>query len=266
MRWIAVLLVLVVAAVVLWLSLDGIAKRAVERGTTYATGVPTRVGDLQLGLISGELALQDMRIANPEGYEADHFLALQALDVGVHPRSLLEPVVRVPRLTIDGVQLNLERAGRRSNFNEILDNVRRLGDEPKDPQAEPQKRFIVDELRIEGVQAKAIFAPELGERGRTRVQVPAIALDAIGADSGGVTMAQLAGIVAKEVLDQVVNSGMLPGDLQEQLGSALGRVQNLEGEARQEVEKQRKQLEEEAGRAIEEQRERLLEEGRQLLP
>lgn len=260
----AVLALLVAGVIALWLSLDRIAKRAVERGATYATGVTTRVGDLRLGLFSGELALHDVRVDNPRGYEAEHIFVLRDLALGVHPRSLLDDVVRVPRLVINGVQLNLEREAGRANYSEILENVRRLGGDGQPAGAQEQKRFIIDELRIEGVQADAAFAPELGERGRTQVTVPAIALRDVGAESGGVTIAELTGILSREVMGEVARSGQLPAQFRQQLDAAVGRVQGLEGEARRGVEERGRDLEEEAGRAIEEQRRRLEEEGQRL--
>ncbi|MGE0081433.1 MAG: hypothetical protein AB7U81_09055 [Thiohalomonadaceae bacterium] len=260
----AVLALLVAGVIALWFSLDRIAKGAVERGATYATGVTTRVGDLRLGLFSGELALHDVRVDNPRGYEAAHIFVLRDLDLGVHPRSLLDDVVRVPRLVINGVHVNLEREAGRANYSEILENVRRLGSDGQPAGAQEQKRFIIDELRIEDVQADAVFAPELGERGRTQVTVPAIALRDVGAKSGGVTIAELTGILSREVMGEVARSGQLPAQFRQQLDAAVGRVQGLEGEARRGVEERRRGLEEEAGRAIEEQRRRLEEEGQRL--
>jgi hypothetical protein len=261
---IAVLLLVILAPLVLWLSLDAIAKRAIERGTTYATGEPSRLGNVRLGVFSGEVALRDLRVANPEGYQAEQFFVLDALDLAVHPRSLLDKVVRVPRLAINGAQVNIERQGTGSNAAEILDNIRRLGGGEEQQRAEEQKRFIVDALRIDGVEAEVLFAPALGEGGGTRMQVPAIELHDVGAASGGVTAAQLAAIVARAVLDQVVNSGALPAQFQAQLGEALGAVQGLEGRVREETQQQRERLQDEAERAVEEQRKRLLEEGRRL--
>lgn len=260
----AVLVILLLAIIGLWLSVDWLAKRAVEGGTRHATGVPTQVGNLRLGVFSGELALQDMRVANPPGYRAEHIFVLESLELDVHPRSLLEDVVRVPRLMIEGVQLNLEREQGRANYSEILDNVRRLGEGKPAREEEKEKRFIIHELRIEDVQADAVFAPALGERGRTNIQIPAIALNDVGAESGGVTVAELTGIVAREVMREVARSGRLPAQFQEQLDAAVSRVQGLEGEVRRETEQRKERLQEEAGRAIEEQRKRLLEEGRRL--
>ena len=261
---IAVLLLVILVPLVLWLSLDAIAKRAIEEGTRYATGEPSRLGDVRLGIFSGEVALRDLRVANPEGYQAEQFFVLDALDLAVHPRSLLDKVVRVPRLAINGAQVNIERQGTGSNAAEILGNIRRLGGAEEKQRAKGQKRFIVDQLRIDGVEADALFAPALGEGGRTRVQVPTIELRDIGAKSGGVTAAQLAGIVARAMLEQVVNSGALPAQFQAQLGEAIGAVQGLEGRIREETQQQRERLQDEAERAVEEQRKRLLEEGRRL--
>lgn len=77
-------------------------------------------------------------------------------------------------------------------------------------------------------------------------------------------MAQLAGIVAREVLGQVARSGALPQEYQKQLDAAVSQVQGLEGRARREAEQQRERLQGEAERAVKERQEQLLEEGKRL--
>jgi hypothetical protein len=213
------------------------------------------VQGVQLGLWSGEIAIDGITLSNPEGFTSPFLFRLQRLELALHPRSLLAPVVRAPRLVIEGARLNLERSGGRANFGPVLENMRR---DTGTPAGEP-KRFIIDELRITGVTAQAMLAPALQGRD-LRAELPPIVLRDVGAAQGGVTLAELSRIILGEVLKQARESAQLPAELRD----ALDQVRGLEGRAREEAGKAETRAREQAEKAIEEQRERLLEEGRRL--
>lgn len=259
-----VVLLLLLAAAAVYLGIDAIVKRSIEAGTTYATGVPTRVEAVDVGLFSGRMDVGRLEIANPPGYNSPYFFRLNSLNLALNPRSLLEATVRVPELTIEGARVNLERAGATSNFNAILDNVRRVSadtdktEEPPPDEGGPDTRFIIDRLRISRVSARAILARELGESGTLEVSVPPLTLENIGADSGGVTLAQLAALITRELLVAVSRQIELPGDLDSELQRRLEQVQDLEGTVREETESR-------AREAFEQQRDELFDEGRRLL-
>ena len=60
-----VLLVLIALGVVLWLTIDSIAKTGIERGGTYALGVPTTVDSVSLSLLGGEMRINGPRSPTP---------------------------------------------------------------------------------------------------------------------------------------------------------------------------------------------------------
>ena len=257
------LIIVVVAG--LYLGIDVIVKRAIEEGTGYATGVPTSVRRVDVGLASGQMDIGRLEVGNPPGYESPYFLQLNALSLAVKPRTLLNPTIHVPTFTVEGAQVNVERAGRTSNLSAILENLQRFGDEPGEggqPPANgepgPQTRFIIDRLRINDVTARALLAQELGKDAAVEVSVPPITLQNIGADSGGVTVGQLAALITRELLTAVSRELELPADLEQQLQRHLEQVQDLEGTARKEVE-------ERAREELERNKKELLEKGRELL-
>jgi len=261
-----------VGAVALYLALDAVVKRGIEQGTSYATGVPTSVQRVNVGLLSGRMSVGRMEIQNPPGYESPYFFQLSELNLAVQARTLLEPTVRVPTFTIDGAQVNLERSGRTSNFNVILENLQRLGgksgtqeETPDEQPAGPDTRFIIDRLRITDVSARAILARELQERGTVEVTAPPITLENVGADSGGLTLGELATLITREVLKAVSENTELPGDLGQQLTGGLDRLRGLETTIREEAVQQSEEAEQGAREELEKRKEELLEEGRKLI-
>lgn len=263
------LALLLLVIVVLFASIDPLIKAAIEREASHATGASTRVQSLDLAILAGQLDMRNLVVENPSGeYETPYFFRLDSLDLAMKPTSLFQPTVRIPRIVIDGAQLNLERAGGMSNFGAILDHIKQLGgaEEAKPaPKAEKGKRFIVGDLELKGISARVVLAKELGERGQVRTTLPAIRLYNVGAKSGGVTLRQLATLIVQNLLDAVRKSGVLPPELQQQLTRSLEQIHNLRGTIREQTERAKEKVEERAKGTAEQEKKKLLEKGKELL-
>lgn len=227
---IALVLLVVIVLALVYFYLDSIAKTAIERGGEYATGVDTTVNDVKLGILGGTFAMDGFVLANPAGYQSNHFLALADADVAVSLGSLRQDVVVVPTLHLDGVHLNLERRAGKQNFDVILENLEKLSSPetaPAPPDAEAQK-WIVNDLRITNVVVNASGEGLLSDNQDVSFTIPEIALANVESDS----LAELQGQVLKQVLAAIAKQapGELLGAMGAELTGGLGRVGDL-GEA-----------------------------------
>lgn len=214
------------------LSLGAVASSAVERGGTYALGVETEVDDVELGLLSGRFGLRGLRVANPKGFDEPHLLVLDDAHLSIGLASLTADTVEVPRLVVDGLDLTLERSGDGLNVTPVMESLERFGgpDEPApDDPAEEGKRFVVRELRIEGVTARLALAPELGSLGTTRVELTRLVLEDVGAGGGGQSLPELVATILTAVLDALAGQGALPDEFQARLDAGLGQLDALRG-------------------------------------
>ena len=223
------LVLLVVAGVVVFVSIDAIAKAAIERGSTYALGVQTTLGSADIGIFSGEFRMKDLDVANPEGFTSDSFFTLGEGFVAVSLGSLRQDTVELPTLALDGVQMNLEKKGSSSNFGVITDNLKRFesGDtgQPGDP-AEPGKNFVIREIVITDIDVTVDLLPIGGTLKRIEVPIEEVRLTDVGTD--GLTTAEMTALVIKAIMAAVVaNAGELPADLVNDLGGALGDLASL---------------------------------------
>lgn len=232
MKWIAwiagaVVIIAVLLAVGLYLYADSVAKTAVERGGTYATGVETTVDGVSLGIMSGEAGLNDLTIANPPGFERDYFLKLQEADVAVGLGTLMSDTVRVPRLHLTGIDLNLERTGEKPNYQVILDNLERLSseEEPAPPEQEEAQQWIIEELQVRDVHVIATVRGLAAETQTVEVTLPEIVL----ADVRSESLAELQGQVLKQILTAVIQQAgqQLPGIMLNELTAGVGRIGDL---------------------------------------
>lgn len=200
-RIIAVVVVLlIVGLIAAYFYLDSIAKEAIERGGTYATGVDTEVDSVSLGLFGGTFGMKEFELDNPEGlgFQTDHFLELGEADLAVSLGSLRKDVVVVPRIHLADIDLNLERRGGKQNFDVILENLQKLSsDEPTPP--EDAQQWVVNDLTISNVKVTATGEGLLSDNQAVTFTIPQIQLTDVKSDS----LAELQGQVIKQVLGAV---------------------------------------------------------------
>ncbi|RMF22523.1 MAG: hypothetical protein D6760_07300 [Deltaproteobacteria bacterium] len=212
--------------------LDSIAKTAIERGAEYALGVPTDVDKVRIGLASGSFKVGGLAVANPSGFERPHFLRLGSARLELPPRRLLEDTVRVALVELDGVEVDIERGSKGSNYGAILDHVGRLESGSTAPASSSDqetggKRFVIDQLIIRNVSAHVALALAGVAKPGATVTVPEIALHDVGAEEGGVSMGEIAAIVTKAVLSSVSRAGALPVDIARDLAGNLKGLANV---------------------------------------
>jgi len=231
-RLVLVLVVLLIAGFLAALFyIDSIAKAAVERGGTYALGVDTKLKSADVHVFGGEFTLSGLRVANPQGYEADHFLRLGEGDVAVSLASLREDVVRLPTLTLKTLDVNLEKKEGKANYEVILDNLKKLssGEKP----AEGGKKYVIDSVVIRRIN---VHVKALGQT--LDVPIDRLKLKNVGSAQGadGMPLSQVAGVIVQAVFEAVVQKAgnVLPaevlGDLQKRLPDLanLSKLANIE--------------------------------------
>ncbi len=235
MKWIKrivvlVVLVVVVVGVIGYVMIDRIAKTGIQEGGTYAMGVETKLDGIHVGLLSGKVSLDGLSVANPEGFNADHFMSLGDGSVEVTLGSLMGDKVEVPLLTLNHINLSLEKDKGTANYQVILDHLAEVtggSDEPaEDTGAEEGKKFVINELVITDVRVKAEVIGGMS----VPITIPEIRLTDIGTESDkGVLLKDLTGIILTAILTSVVEQAgdLLPGGIGEGLQGGLAAVGDL---------------------------------------
>lgn len=227
-----ILLVAVVAVV--FVSIDAIARAAIERGSTYALGVPTTLGSADIGILSGEFTMKDLDVANPDGFDGDYFFQLDEGFVAVSLGSLRQDTVEIPTLALTGVRMNLQKKGGRANYTVITENLKRLesgetaGEERNraEEDGERGKNFMIREIVIRDVHVTVDVLPIGGELTRIEIPIEEVRLTEVGSET--LTTAEVTSRVIKMILAAVVKNGAtLPADLVDDLGGALRGLADL---------------------------------------
>lgn len=230
MKWLLVIvLVVVVGILILFASIDRLAKSAIEYGGTYALGVPTTLDKASIGVFSGKFGLSRLQIANPQGFKSESFLKLETGATSLSIGSLLKDKIEVQQLTLSDMELNLERDKGSTNYAKILDNLARFESSEK---KEGGKGFVVREIAIRNVAVRVGLVPVVGDMTSFTVKIPEIILKDVGSDSKtGVLIADLTGIVLKAVLTSAIEKGggIIPTDVLNDLKGGLGNLKAVPG-------------------------------------
>ncbi len=228
---VAVILALVIALV----AIDTIARVGVERGASYALDVETNLASADVEVLGGEFSMEQLGVANPEGFTNAHFLTLGQGGVAVTLGTLLKDVVELPHLRMNDLEVWLQKKEGKANYQVILDNLGRFEsqeDKPSDQGGPPAdaKRYIVREVTVEDVNVHVDLLPAGGELMKIDVPIERLTLEDVGAkDNRGIILAELVTVVVKAIMTTVVEQGGadLPADLVNDLKSQLAQLKDL---------------------------------------
>jgi hypothetical protein len=225
----ALLLVLVLGAG--WLFLGSLVGTAIEKGSTYATGVETRVGHVDASLFSGRFGIDDLSLANPPGFRPEPFFQLRSARAAWENGTLLSDRIEMDELILDGVDVNLERAGGGTNYGAILDHLESIsagGQSKSKPDASAGGRALtIHRIEIRNVRAGLHLTGVPLASGSTEVTIPSIVLNDFSSDGSTTELvAKLTKVLLQAILEEVLRGGkgIFPADILKDLGGpASGR-------------------------------------------
>lgn len=231
---ILVVVLIVVIGVIFW-QINALAKAAIERGGTYALGVPTAVEDIDISLFGGSVKVDALNIANPQGFEAPHLLQNRYFGLEIESGSVFSDTIKVPLIELDGMDVYLEKNKEgQNNFSAILANLEKFksGEEEQVDQQKEGKKFIVDKIALTNITAHV----DLPVVGMQTFKIDRIELNGVTEDNAqGVAMEELAARIMPAIMGNVVEMGKglgkVPLELAGKLTGELVNVANLLGQS-----------------------------------
>ena len=203
---------------------DTIAARALRSGAEAATGVPVSVGGTRVKLVAGRFQVRKLDVSNPKGYASPSFFILENLHFEVPPRALLGDPIEISQITIDGVELTLERKGIRTNAGVILANLAAAGQSgAAEPSAAPGPGVIIQTLVIRNARADLRLVP--GKE--VTVTLPEIRVEGLGRADGEVSsIAQVITTILMATIEGATGRAALPNSVAAELRRGLDSVRN----------------------------------------
>lgn len=234
--FIALLVVVVIVVAGALFYIDSIAKKAIEQGGEMALGVPTSLESVHISLLGGEASLSGLQIANPAGFKAKTFMELGQGEVAISLGSLMSDTVKIPRVELSNIRLNLEQSGKKNNIDPILARTKSKGggkggkssSQGSEPAAEGGKKFIIEYFSLEDVQVNARLNL-LGHSSSVNLVLPKIELHNLGAESQGLPLSELVQKIVHAILSVAQqSSGKLSPALSKLLAGELKGLDDIQ--------------------------------------
>lgn len=218
----AVLAVIAVAVIVFVLSsLDTIVAGAIEKYGSRVTQTPVQVSSVSIDLKTGTAIINELRIANPEGFRGPDVFTLGEISTRIDTASVTKDPVVIDEISINAprVYYEINKDGA-SNIKVLERNIAQstgagqAGDEAARGSEGPRlliRKLVIDRGEIE------VRVAALGDKQKS-ANLPRIQLNDIGQQSGGATASE----VARQVLGALIAKvGPAVADLG--LGKYLGK-------------------------------------------
>ncbi len=201
-----VLAVLGIAAVVyVSMHLGEIVTAGVNRYGPQLTQTKLTLESAKISPFSGIGTLNNLVIGNPKGWSENNLASLGKVHIDVLPSSLRGDHIVLNEVIIEAPVFNYETKIVNSNVNDLLKNIEQAlgGPKPADAKspASPQKKFSVKKFRLVDGKVRVGLAGTA-----TTVPLPVIEIDELGTKEGGVTAAEAASIVMKQVVGKIVGA------------------------------------------------------------
>jgi len=211
--------VIIVAALLALVIAPGrIVRTAVEKGGTFALGVPVHLKGAGLRLFSGVIDLNGLDVRNPEGYTTKSAVEVGHINVRAPLHHLVGSKPRIESITVESPAVTLEQCIRGSNLSDLMNNT---GKPPKG-KTDSGKKIVIGSLRIVGAQVT--LAAKVKGMPYATINLPTLELKELGGEGNqGVTIAQTMALALRDMVQSAVanGGGILPPDLGKSLSSSV---------------------------------------------
>lgn len=187
--------------------LDSIVRRGIEVVGSSVLGTNVTVSAVALSPLNGSGGITDLRIQNPQGFNAEYIFELGYVSINLEINSLLSDVIEIESVTIAQPVITYETRVTTDNIRALLANLPGGAADPAPAPATDgaSKQFIIRELQILNPQltlaAGGLSAP---------VQLPDIVLVNIGTEAGAATVAEVLRVILTALRASILQAD-LPG-------------------------------------------------------
>ena len=124
-------ILIIIAGVGLYFSINWIAKNGVETFGPKLTRTEVRLESSNISLFSGKGSLKGLFIGNPRGFKTASAFQVKEIKVAMDVSSILSDRLIIEEIVVNAPEINYERGIKGTNIKTILGNVRALAGNSK---------------------------------------------------------------------------------------------------------------------------------------
>ncbi len=214
--------------IILYLSVDLIARYALHRAGTDLMGVETTASSVDLGIIRNSTTITDLTIDNPEGFRQPRLLEVKNMYIEGRLGTFVSSNIQIPLVSLDGFTIDLEQIGDRINVSEVVSNISKEVDEPDDSGGDITLNIARLEIKDITLTAEGKIVSIAG--GKLDATLPKIELADVGTESDpDKLLAHVIGIMVKIVLNHIASNPIkgLSNAAGGQIGNAIESIPGL---------------------------------------
>ena len=250
LKWIigGIVALVVIGLVVVYINLNSIVRRTVQSQATASLNLTTTVGGANVSLLGGNVALRDVAIDSPQGFDAPDMFTLGGTKVDVTYGELNNDPVRVDEILIDRPSLVVEHKNGKFNFRSLMDQ------QPKQPDEGEPLKLVIGKLQVK--DARVALRPGVpGLANEYNVTIPTFTLDKIGSGEGaqnGAAIKEVVMLMVTTMASKAAESNELPPEVRALLKGDLEAVARdmASKYGQQAIEELKKNLPPEVGGAV----------------
>lgn len=199
--------ILVAGGLFLFMQMDDIAKRAIEKYGSAIVGTQVTVGKVNISPGTGEGTVTQIQIDNPTGFTTPYAFKMDSTKVTVDAKTVTSDVVIIDEIVMDNPDIVYEVAPKGNNFGVLRMNANKYmssGDAGSTDSFVDSKQIIIKDFYLRNGKVKVI-APSLQNKSFT-VSIPTIHLSNLGKDQGKGNMPKIMESVVTIITNTVVSA------------------------------------------------------------
>ena len=207
--WLFAIILLAVVGGVVYLVINSgdLAKTGIEEFGPDYLGADVKVGAVNIQLLEGSASITNLQVGNPRGFAGDYAMRLGEVAMRIDTQQTTDSLVVINELLIDGASLAAVAKGKKTNLQQLVNNVSKAVPESGGESSESEMKFIVDRFAFTNADV-SLVSDLLGE---TDVRIPDIELKDVGRKGNGATAAALVEQLLKPITQAVGKAAVTKG-------------------------------------------------------
>jgi len=213
------------------------------------TKTPITLTKVHVNLFTGNIELQGLKIANPEGFKTEAVMKVGVVKISLAPLSVFTGKIHVKQVLVDGAEAWYEMGIPDSNVGKLQKNVDEFtasagkpagsakpttetaqpATKPAKPAAKPGKKVVIDDLQI--LNTKMHMSIKGIGGGDLPIPLPNIKQKDLGKEGDGKSIGQMCGDVLKSIFGGISDAASAGGKMIGSGAKAVGGAATDAGKA-----------------------------------
>lgn len=201
---------------------NNVIRKTIETVATNTLQVPVTLEKLKISPLAGAVELNDLVVANPEGYEHKNLLDAGKIKVNVNLASVTSDTIKIQDIIFDDIEVVVEQKGLTNNLKQILKTIEKQEKEETEEPEKPAKNLLINNLELNNIKVKVKLLPIGGKADTIPLNLAPIKMTDLGTDDK-MSAAKLSGKILGAIALGIAQSGagLLPDDMTKSLKNVM---------------------------------------------